>query len=445
VLKTIVPRGDWTLPLALGLILLLHVRLPPVRNINFRDTAATSWNLARERHGLPTTGPTLVPGDDVGPTLLMAATIELAYSAEELAASAAIPRIPRLYFLLLVGVNALMMGALYFAARSLWGRWVALGLTVIYTLGSNVRFLGFTGDVYLFPWYAGILMLSAFALFESTARGAALALAATVAGIVLCSLFRSGSTLVGIGFLLAAVRPGWIVEAARARQVRRRAIACGAALVLLCLVRAAWLPPGRVVWHSLHSGLLEFGGHRDADGRIYPYFVPAAEIPAGAEPVARWSDNIAFDLATRTRADVRRFSTEYEAIMRQDVMRVVRRYPAGVARLVARRVWRLLIVNPWQQRDRVSGLIPRWFDTPLRLAWLTVVALGFYKGLGTRALVPIAALTPLAVPPLLVHSGYLMYNFPAHLIFYLLIACSLRVLIGGTAPDAAARPAMVIG
>lgn len=425
----ILPRGDWTVSIALGLILLSHVTVPSVRNINFRDTANTSWNLARTRQGIPTTGRTLTVGDDQGPNLLMSATIALAYSRQDLARFTAIPHIPRVYFVLLVALNAFMLGVLYFAARSLWGPGVALGLIAVFTLGSNVRFLAFSWDVYLFPWYAGILMLAAFALFDSPARSAPVALGACVFGIVLCLLFRNGSSWVGVGFLLAAVRPQWITDAGRLHRVRLRAVVCAAGLVLLCAAKAVWLPQSHVLWHSLHSGLLEFGGHRDAGGHIYPYFVSPTELPPDAEFIPRWSDNMAFDLVSRTRPGIVVYSVEYEEIVRQDVVRVLTQYPLGMARLLGRRLWRVLILNPWQHREPDSLLIAEWFDTPLRIAWLALVAAGLYRGLGTRTLIPIMSLTPLLLPSLLVHSGYLMYNFPGHLVFYLLLACSIRALL----------------
>jgi hypothetical protein len=440
--KVMLPRGDWTVSIALGLILLSHVTLPSVRNINFRDTANTSWNLVRTLRGIPTAGRTVARGDDQGPNLLMAATIALAYSRQDLTNFTAIPHIPRLYFVLLVGLNAFMLGVLYFAARSLWGPGVALGLIAVLTLGSNVRFLAFAFDVYLFPWYAGILMLAAFALFESTAWSARLALGACVFGIALCTLFRNGSSWVGVGFLFAAVRPQWITDVRRLHNVRLRAVVCGAGLVLLCAAKAVWLPQSHVLWHSLHSGLLEFGGHRDAGGHIYPYFVSPAKLPPGAEFVPRWSDNMAFDLVSRTRPGVVVYSAEYEEIVRQDVLRVLTNYPLGITRLLGRRLWRVLILNPWQARGPDSLLISEWFDTPLRIAWLTLVAAGFYRGVGTRTLLSIMALTPLLLPALLVHSGYLMYNFPGHLVFYLLLACSVRAVLGtGDVSQSVRRPA----
>jgi hypothetical protein len=160
-------------------------------------------------------------------------------------------------------------------------------------------------------------------------------------------------------------------------------------------------------------------------------------LPPGSEYVPRWGDRIMFDLATRTRPGVVIYSAEYEEIIKQDVLRVARDYPVGVIRLIGRRLWRLLILNPWQRVGPTSELRSHWSDTPLRIAWLTCVAVAFRR-FRPRTLVAAVALAPLALPVLLVHSAYLMYNFPAHLLFYVLVVCAIATLLS---KDVSAAPA----
>lgn len=423
---------DWTAVAALLLIVAANATLPAERNRNYRDTVNASWNLLRSMRGLPSAEPRLPPGDDIGPTVLMAATASIAYSRRDLETLDAMPHIPRLYFVMLVVLNAACMAALYAAARALWGRGAAFALIAIFTLGSNIRFLAFSGDVYMFPWYAGVFVLLSFALLGSRSRGALAAACACSIGVILCTVFRNGSMYVGWGFLLAIVFPTALARNVGPEVVRTRAAVC----LVMFLAGAAALrlvvPQSHVVWHSIHTGLMEYGGHVDAAGRIYPYFVPESDIPQNSTVATRWSDNYAKDLVSRTRPNVPVYSQEYEDIVRADAMRVISAYPSGVASLVARRLWRFFIVNPWQPTSPVSQLIDRWYDTPLRILWIAVVCIGLMRGLGGCVLVPLAALLPLAVPPLLVHSGYLMYNFPGHLAVYIAVVCSIAAFWRGS-------------
>ena len=181
-------------------------------------------------------------------------------------------------------------------------------------------------------------------------------------------------------------------------------------------------------WHALHCGLAEFGGYEDSRGEIYPYFVPRDALPPDARPVDCWSDQREVRFVQSVDPAIREWTPEYERVMRDDFFRIVRQNPAGTAGLIGRRLWRLMALNPWARHTADSELLPCWTDDLARAIWGVLCVGGLICGLPRRTLLVACGLLPLALPPLLVHSGYIMYNLAGQFPLYLLGIAGARAI-----------------
>jgi hypothetical protein len=105
------------------------------------------------------------------------------------------------------------------------------------------------------------------------------------------------------------------------------------------------------------------------------------------------------------------------------MMAVPSRSDTDRARFIARRLPR----QPARSTS-VRGA-PASSHTSRAVAWVALVIAGIAFGLRINDVFPLVALTPLLLPPLLVHSGYLAYNFPGHLPLYALVVCASGVVL----------------
>jgi len=415
----------------LAVVALAHALPPATHNENYRirHVLHAATQLARgtplaevlDRHNR---------GDDAGSTLLLSLLIQRTFPAEELRTS--VPeKAPRSYYLILLAGNAAAFTILYPAVRSLMNRGVAFALGTIYLWSPASRFVWFAGDVYFFPIYAAILMLAAAALIRHDGRLPTVLFGLCLVGIAGCNFFRQGSALVACLLLLILIWPECF---AGRRPTRRLRLKAGLGLLVVALLTTV---PARLIgrtnhllWHPLHCGLAEFGGHTDAAGRLYPYFVPARDLPPDTVPVHAWSDDLQFALARQVNPAIEAASREYEAVIRDDFLRLVREYPLGVAGLMARRAWRVVNLNPRVGHGPDSAVKEDATGPFWRLGWILLVLLGGWLGYLRRELLLVLGLTPLLLPVLLVHSGYTMYNLSAQFPLYLLSLAALHKLTG---------------
>ncbi len=422
-------RVDGVFAAYLAVVVLAHALPPATCNENYRIrhvlhaatqlVRGTPLSEVLDRHNR---------GDDVGSTLLLSVLIQRTFPAEELRTS--VPEeAPRSYYVILLICNATAFTILYPAARSLMNRGTAFALGTIYLCSPASRFVWFAGDVYFFPIYAAILALAAVALIRREGRIALVLYGFCLAGIAACNFFRQGSALVAFLLLLVLVWPGCFAERRAARRLRLKAILGLLVVVMLTAVPARLVGrTNHLLWHPLHCGLAEFGGHTDAAGRLYPYFVPSSDLPPETVPVHAWSDDLQFALARHVAPGIEAASYEYEAVIREDFLRIVRSYPLGVADLIARRAWRVLNLNPWVGHGPDSAVREDGTGTFWRLGWILLALLGGWLGYPRRALLLVLGLTPLLLPVLLVHSGYAMYNLSAQFPLYLLILAAIHSL-----------------
>ncbi|MGE3260710.1 MAG: hypothetical protein AB7K68_02915 [Bacteriovoracia bacterium] len=335
--------------------------------------------------------------------------------------------IPRSFIWVMCAIYAVMMALLYWLCAQFLGELVTLLLCSFLALSPVYRAAAMSVDVHLFPVYAGILfLLCAFLLGRRpTTRKSTLALCA--AGIFACDLFRSSGIFVTAGFLLLQARP----ESLQALfPIRSGALVKNGALLCLGLLLAASLcsrgigRAGHPVWHALHAGLMEFGGHIDERQQIYPFFVPKEEIPATAAWNPTWNDTFEINFAKQKAPSAAAYSPEYSAVLREDFFRIVFSYPTGFAKLISYRLWNFFDLNYWGRKEGTDyHSLPESFLSLRGFSSLLVFLLAGYGAV----LAPIVAVTllPLALPPLLVSTTYFYYLLPGQFALLLLAACAV--------------------
>jgi hypothetical protein len=221
-----------------------------------------------------------------------------------------------------------------------------------------------------------------------------------------------------------------LFSAEKRRQTRRRAAA------FFVLAATCSIAPGALIqgsghsfWHPMSCGLAEFGGHEDARARLYPWFVPEADLPTDATPINDWSDERSFRRVRAIDASIPLYSAEYESIMRGDYFDTWRRYPVGMLRTYAARFMNVVTLNPMQAHTADSRIIRTTTDAIAFAAFFVVVIVAWRTRLPRRAWFLLAAFAPMIVAPMIAHSGYIMYNAPARLPFYLFAFWTLHHLL----------------
>ena len=97
---------------------------------------------------------------------------------------------------------------------------------------------------------------------------------------------------------------------------------------------------------------------------------------------------------------------------------------------MGKRIWRISVANPWQSVANDAEVYFREpLDTLFRLLWLIPFLLvAFSQERKNRHWLILLAALPLAIPVLLVHSGYLKYNISIQVVLLLLGVHSYWVL-----------------
>ena len=427
-----IPRLNFivSLLIIISICLSLHIRPDSEgRNKNFRRwyNCCSGQNLVLKLKGAPP-GWYLDQGDDRGATLLTAACIALTVSDDKLSERIRTP--PKIYNALLLMLHGTMLFILYLAVYSLLGIGSAFGITMVCVFSGSLRFVLFGYDVYLFPFYAAVFLLAAFVLLPIRKPCSLILLGGCILGIGVCEFFRSGSCYVAFGFLIYALLYSWLGNGGSQRFTRMLAVGCFMITILLSMAPALFLGQRKhVVWHSLHAGLLEFGGFRDGCGRTYPSTIAINKLPGTAEKLTCWLDSYEIDYARKIDSSVHLFTPGYENILKNEVKRIALAYPRETLMLLMKRLWRFTLLNPWQPHDGSSLTLPSRADPLIRIFLIAVVAAGIIIGLDRKVALMVFGLLPSALPPLLVHSGYIMYNLPGQLPLYILVICSLNAII----------------
>lgn len=412
--------------------LLLHEHGVLSSAINYKIKTGFSSNeafaLAKSWHGLPVEEESLNQSDDAGPVYLMAALFYLKYSTDQLRAGNY--EIPYSYYIIISIVFLFFLLCLYQSTSSLVSIGFGSLLTAVFVFSSTAHYIVFSGMIYLFPALSVCVVLLWFASVKKSTTHWLFAAAAAALALYFLDFFRSFSALLLLPILLLALKPQWILANALP-SARKSALALLATLALLNFFLP--LPShSQALWISTHDGLFEFGGWlNERTHSTYPSFISSSKVPPDSAYFNRWSDLFQAEEIKNIKPDYHiydKLRPEYEKMFRGLVFGLVKDYPLEIANLELKRIWRVSVVNPWQKMGPDSDIIfQEPLDTIIRaLCWLTILyalILGAWRQDLFRFL---CCLLPVALPALLVHSGYIMYSMPFHFVATLLWALSVR-------------------
>jgi hypothetical protein len=371
--------------------------------------------------------------DDPGPAFLETGLI-LAFSnfyTEKEAASYA----RNSYLVLMTGAHLLflMIGS--------WGisRWISPTFSFwflpLMILTPTMSSLAFSGDVYLYSLYAAFTLIWASSYFEEVKPKRKWPLFVGPFLLVLCDLFRGGTTTLILYPLIILFAPKWSVHLLKKFDPRivRKNVGIFFALWLLFLgvqkiFQANYYHP---LWHSVHAGLFEFGGYVDEKHfKVYPAFAVGNIDTTNMKYRADWSDEIqAIFLWGYT--DEYRFYQEYkpswDELFKTEVVRLFTEEPGGVALHFAKRIWRWTVMNPWQEISPDTKTTPSPpIDYTVRIFVLALILLALLSKIPKGFWLLFVCLMPLALPALLVHSGYVTYSYAGYFPCYLLFGFTLH-------------------
>lgn len=406
--------------LVVFLLALLSGVFPPLeRNQNFRLSKLNraAWHIARgEDYARVLTQS--YAGYDIGTPLTLAVLMKTTMTADELAAGP--PSQPPALFQMANRILFAAAVAILFAALCrLTTPLVAAAMAVLLLLSPNWRFIAYSDDVYVFPAYAFAATLAGIAIVNSKHRLAWPGILICGAAIGASCMFRSVSILCLGSVVAVGLFPGTFLGNVSRPLVRRRTAALTLVAVVVAIAPGILArSPGHVFWHPMHCGLGEFGGYEDAQARLYPWFVPASDLPPDATPIEDWSDDRSFRRVRLIDSNIIKCSPAYESIMRSDYYDNWRRYPVGMVRTYAARLKNVLTLNPAQSHTADSRILRTPADTFALAAFLAMLVIAWRTRLNRRAWLMLAVFSPMLVAPLIAHSGYIMYNAPARLPFY---------------------------
>ncbi len=393
-------------------------------NYRMRHMLKAGWRIARGESAANVLS-LAYPGYDVGTPLALAVVMRQTIPAETLATGPP-GSPPPLYNWLHRAAFAAAVATLFAALMRLTTPFVAIGIAALLLLSPNWRLIAYSSDVYTFPMFALAATLMGVALLNAKPRVAWPGLIACALAVAASALFRNVSILcIGLALAVALV-PGVLCRDAARAKIRRRALAFFALALLLSKVPGLLLnSSGHVFWHPLHCGLAEFGGHEDAQARLYPWFVPAADLPANAIPIDDWTDDRSFRRARQIIPDVKTCSAEYDAIMRDDYVDLWRKYPTGLLQTYGIRLANVFTLNPMHAHTTASRIVPSTTDRVLLIGWIATMLAAVLLRAPNRTWFLLVALSPMLIPPIIAHSGYIMYNAPARLPLYIFALCTL--------------------
>jgi hypothetical protein len=287
------------------------------------------------------------------------------------------------------------------------GQWIALPIFLLILCSEALLLSAYSLNVYIFPFYAFILV-TGFTLY-STTRKTGTKLSAFVAAILFSfNLVRSPSWVAIFPTALTAWRPNFLLKLDRPETesaVKSTSKKLIFFLFIFLMINSSINKHGHPVWHALHAGLMEFGGHVDSKKRIYPYFVPASDIPTNSIKRSSWSDSTTYQFVEMQNPNVTAFSKEYGSILKRDYLRIAYTYPLGMLRLFARRLGNLLYPDIWFWKpDKHTGTERAQENLALTVASILFVlaALVFDKN---RLRFLLIFSLPLILPALLVYSS----------------------------------------
>ncbi len=305
--------------------------------------------------------------------------------------------------------------SVFYYNLSLWlGRRLASLFTCFLVLTPIFRFIVLNIDIYAFPFYAlGAVFGLAYSCLYCEGRQRYFLAIPNALFLVFLSFFRDTGLFFSFGLLIL---PIYILYKDRKFGINAAypVILFLSLQVGLKLVESQYPPKDKASWHATYVGLFEFGGRAYKNAVFLPDFVPIDPAMGNYNKLTGWNDLIAFETA-KAAGEERIYSNNYDRIMKEYALNIMMKYPFEALTLIPKRLWNMATLAPWASYTHDSQIVDTLENDVFKIIFLLVSGIGIYFMIKTNARKEALLLVlglPSCIGPLVVHSGYLMYNFP---------------------------------
>lgn len=386
---------------------------PPYKNFRWKFSIVAAHEIVLDYYNIPHEKTPFY--DDPGIRYLIAVSMLIFYPKEDLT-SGVLYKVPFIYEVFHKVMFILVFILLFYVLKNIFNKYVAWIVLFIFLISSNIGTIAHYGDIYMFPFYAGVfaLAIGSELIFKPRTRWHLIILYSFA--MVLCNFFRSSSLF---PLFLVVLIGGFAAKLPINKSIFK--IRFGAAMiivfatVLMSVVRGLVPMSSHSLWHPLHAGLFEFGAHVDRQGNVYLKKVSSSEMPQEVKFFPKWSDYTQFDIVKLRNPNIKEYGGEHEKILKEEFIKVFKTQPLSFMGLVLKRIFRIANINPWLPIDPFAEVQKHIINPIVSSIVLFLILSLFFTNISLKTWVIFWGLMPLAIPPVLVHSGYVTYNIGSQL------------------------------
>jgi hypothetical protein len=419
----VIKNKDFQILLILSVFLFLDLQffyeISNFRILNVQSNASSFAALFFDGESLSNWKPS--GGDDIGLPLLMGISYIVSGEISK--------DIPLLFIiinkLIFVFSMFLLFRTLKYFVKSEGYRFV---VTLIMACYPFTLLLAFNNDIYLFPFYVYVMCLYIFSHLHIERKISYVKLSIVITFIHFLVLFRTSSwilipfcAVLYSVFNLGKIKHHW----------KRMVGFCLISLSLLVFKNGAKsFSSGEehVVWHSMHAGLMEFGGYITAEREIIPGFLEHNyNIQDNWFYANHWADSFQYQFV-KSKIGVGCCSEKYEDFLKKDLLKLITKYPNDFFLLACKRFVNAFDLYLYNDFSGTS-----YYKTTVISRILSILIFLFCMGFilkrkrdKTNILLFIGA--PLIAPTILVHSTHIIYNIPFRLVLFLFILIGISQL-----------------
>jgi len=289
------------------------------------------------------------------------------------------------------------------------GKLETLLLALTLCLFENLFYMTYSYDVYFFPIYT--IMLSIVFLDPTKIRFKYLLSIAALIGFF--CWFRSTVWLIFLGSGMTYL----FFNIKNNLKMKNYKILLALAITIL-VMKSPLLVFNNIThtfWHSLHAGLYEQGGIINEKLKFIPmHLIKPEDRTPRAATFYSWYEKYQIRTAEQINPNITVFSKEYEAVLKDDYLRIIFSDLKENIFFYLRRIPITFSFHPFKTHTR-SGLIENNGIYPIAgyVFIIFFISFLFYKNIPilVKAILSVILITA-AMPSLLIHPGYLTYNAP---------------------------------
>jgi len=363
-------------------------------------------------------------GDDLGAVVVMA----ISYWIEQ-KNTFDVDNIPDTFYFLNIFLLCLFVIVFWNAIALFFNPLFSSIFCSLFVISPFFRFLAFSSDVYLYPLFGFSIILAIIA--KSKINKSFFSTIFYIILFVIACFFRSTT------FHLSILLPVYIIltkyfKTSSVNQMKK-------ILISFVLIVSAYKTPtifftniSHTSWHMLHAGLCEFGcSINKKTDKYYPSVLIDKKLRTSAEYdyYSHWSDIHQYRVVKSINNKAKLFESEYEEILKKDYMNIISHYKFSFVKLLLKRSWRIININPFMHLNMDSYINSSFTDYFFKILSILILVSGIFLNRKIEVFFLLAVFFVLSMAPLFVHSGYLMYNVGSVIVIYLMAFFTLEQIV----------------